>query len=63
MGEDQTLPSIVAGGAERSGSAPEVQGANCDIDGTPAYIIADVSRGTAWVAVPDGAELDVADWC
>lgn len=41
----------------------EVMGAYDDIDGTPAYVIAALDCDEAWIAVPDGTALDVAEWC
>lgn len=41
----------------------EVMGAFDDVDGTPAYVIAALDSDEAWIAVPDGIALDVADWC
>lgn len=41
----------------------EVMGAYDDVDGIPAYVIAALDSDEAWIAVPDGAALDVAEWC
>lgn len=41
----------------------EVMGAYDDVGGTPAYVIAALDRDEAWIAVPDGAALDVSEWC
>lgn len=41
----------------------EVMGAYDDVDGIPAYVIAALDRDEAWIAVPDRAALDVAEWC
>lgn len=41
----------------------EVMGAYDDVDGIPAYVIAALDSDEAWIAVPDGAALDVSEWC
>lgn len=41
----------------------EVMGAYDDINGTPAYVIAALDSDAAWLAVPEGTALDVAEWC
>lgn len=40
----------------------EVLAAHDDIDGEPVFVVADVSREEAWVAVDDDEVLDLIDW-
>jgi hypothetical protein len=34
-----------------------------DVGGAPAFVVADVDRDGAWLAVQDGAECDLVEWC
>jgi hypothetical protein len=34
-----------------------------DVGGAPAFVVADVDRDGAWLAVLNGAECDRLEWC
>lgn len=40
----------------------EVMGAFDAIGGTPAFVIADITREDVWLAVPAAETLDLEDW-
>lgn len=45
-----------------SDDAGEVMEAYDEVDGTPSYMLAAMDADDAWIAVPEGVELDSTEW-
>lgn len=48
--------------ADGSARDAEVVGAYDAVDGTPAYLVADIARDAAWLSVPVAGALDLDAW-
>lgn len=57
---DQPNTPTSDGNAEVHGR--QILGAYDDLDGEPVFVVADVTRDEAWVAVAEEESLDVESW-